>query len=122
MEEERVSRMWWRLPSLKPEHVREGEIGVLHAPGNGLPCLKLRRGRAPSLLCLGNRNISQDTLDNAQGYGKESAFHWTLAGLEETLRVPNSPFQQTCPLTIPEKPASYTTYPLPAGLILLDEK
>lgn len=25
MEEKRVSRMWWRPPSLKPEHVRGGE-------------------------------------------------------------------------------------------------
>lgn len=65
---------------------------VLHDPGPRLPCLKLRRGRAPSLLCLGNRNISKDTLDNAHQYGKESAFHWILAGLEEKLRVPNSPF------------------------------
>lgn len=71
MEEERAARMWWRLPSLKPEHMGEGEIGVLHGTDPRLLCLQLRGLRAPSVPCLGNGNISGDTLDNAYGSGKE---------------------------------------------------
>lgn len=35
MEEDRVSRIWWRPPPLKPEHVRGGETGyfTILAPG-----------------------------------------------------------------------------------------